>query len=147
MADLIIKPVGVVNSDVDEVMLKCTNKDLKLDHNLVSIHHNNQKTQKILIYSDFIECLEGIEDFSYIIVFFWTHKNTGESRQIKKVHPAGMYHIPIKGIFATRSPVRPNPIMDEFKKLNENSDTSKSTKDDTSNMRKHPCLSPKQREL
>ncbi|MBD3338775.1 MAG: hypothetical protein GF353_06695, partial [Candidatus Lokiarchaeota archaeon] len=45
----------------------------------------------------YIECLEGIEDFSHVVVLFWTHKTPEKGRQIKKVHPAGLETMPIKG--------------------------------------------------
>lgn len=34
-----------------------------------------------------------------------------KKRQIEKVHPRGWKDLPLQGIFATRSPARPNPIL------------------------------------
>jgi tRNA (Thr-GGU) A37 N-methylase len=28
----------------------------------------------IIINEDYIECLDGIEDFSHLVILFWTHK-------------------------------------------------------------------------
>jgi tRNA-Thr(GGU) m(6)t(6)A37 methyltransferase TsaA len=53
------------------------------------------------------EGLEGIEVGDEIIVITWLHK---AQRDILKVHPRGDETIPLAGVFATRSPDRPNPL-------------------------------------
>jgi len=53
--------------------------------------------------------LDGIEDFSHITVLFWM--NRLEDRELAlKIHPRGEVKLPVVGLFATRSPYRPNPI-------------------------------------
>lgn len=52
--------------------------------------------------------LDGIEGFSHIIVLYWMHESTGQVPV--KVHPQGRAELPLTGVFATRSPHRPNPI-------------------------------------
>lgn len=52
--------------------------------------------------------LDGIEGFSHIIVLYWMHESTGDVPV--KVHPQGRAELPLAGVFATRSPRRPNPI-------------------------------------
>jgi tRNA-Thr(GGU) m(6)t(6)A37 methyltransferase TsaA len=42
-----------------------------------------------------------------IIVITWLHK---AQRDILKVHPRGDETMPLAGVFATRSPDRPNPL-------------------------------------
>jgi tRNA-Thr(GGU) m(6)t(6)A37 methyltransferase TsaA len=54
--------------------------------------------------------LDGIESFSHIIVIFWLHKIRTIQRSMVKVHPRKDISLPLTGIFATRSPVRSNPI-------------------------------------
>lgn len=57
----------------------------------------------------YAEALDGIEDFSQIWLVYWFHGNdTPEKRRTLKVHPRGNPAIPLTGVFATRSPVRPN---------------------------------------
>ena len=51
--------------------------------------------------------LEGIAAGTEIIVITWLHQ---ADRCVLKVHPRGDQNIPLTGVFATRSPVRPNPI-------------------------------------
>ena len=65
---------------------------------------------EIVIDSDLSEALDGIEEFSHIIVIFWKHQSTVSGQGPKKVHPQGRKELPLVGLFATRSPKRPNPI-------------------------------------
>jgi tRNA-Thr(GGU) m(6)t(6)A37 methyltransferase TsaA len=51
--------------------------------------------------------LKGLEDFSHIIVLFFLSRSKGIGMQ---VHPKGRTDLPLVGMFATRSPRRPNPI-------------------------------------
>jgi len=65
----------------------------------------------IEIYEKFRDALEGLEQNSHIIVITWFHKNdTKTKRKTLQVHPMGNKANPLTGVFATRSPVRPNPI-------------------------------------
>ena len=53
---------------------------------------------------------EGLETLAVgdeIIVITWLHK---AQRDILKVHPRGDETMPLAGVFATRSPDRPNPL-------------------------------------
>ena len=45
------------------------------------------------------------------MVLYWPHLIDAERRNLRKVHPMGRKDLPIQGIFATRSPARPNPIL------------------------------------
>jgi tRNA-Thr(GGU) m(6)t(6)A37 methyltransferase TsaA len=53
------------------------------------------------------EGLEGIEVGDELIVITWLHQ---AQRDILKVHPRGDETVPLAGVFATRSPDRPNPL-------------------------------------
>lgn len=64
---------------------------------------------KIIIKPEIEEALEGIEDFTHIIVIFWTHKLSGIPFPLK-VHPRHDPNLPLRGVLSTRSPVRPNCI-------------------------------------
>ncbi|MFW9988281.1 MAG: tRNA (N6-threonylcarbamoyladenosine(37)-N6)-methyltransferase TrmO [Candidatus Odinarchaeota archaeon] len=110
MSDYIIRPIGIVKSTADKEVLKYSNKDVKIDFDVASKQGTDLKKSEIIINKEYVECLDGIEDFSHIVILFWTHKVPNNARQLKNVHPAGLKEIPLKGIFATRSPVRPNPI-------------------------------------
>jgi tRNA-Thr(GGU) m(6)t(6)A37 methyltransferase TsaA len=53
------------------------------------------------------EGLDGIAAGSEVIVITWFHQSR---RDVLKVHPRGDANVPLAGVFATRSPDRPNPI-------------------------------------
>ncbi len=55
----------------------------------------------------FSEALEGLFAGQEIIVLTWLDKGR---RDLLRVHPRGNPEAPLKGVFATRSPHRPNPI-------------------------------------
>ncbi|MFC1904666.1 tRNA (N6-threonylcarbamoyladenosine(37)-N6)-methyltransferase TrmO [Chloroflexota bacterium] len=63
----------------------------------------------IVIDSRLTEALDGLEGFSHIIVLCWMHRAVS-AEVPTKVHPRGKQELPLVGLFATRSPRRPNPI-------------------------------------
>jgi tRNA-Thr(GGU) m(6)t(6)A37 methyltransferase TsaA len=54
-----------------------------------------------------VQGLTGIKPGDELIVLTWLHL---AERDVLQVHPRGDLHRPITGVFATRSPDRPNPI-------------------------------------
>jgi len=62
---------------------------------------------EIRIDRKWAEGLKGLEDFSHIIVLFYLSRSIGIRLQ---THPKGREDLPLVGMFATRSPHRPNPI-------------------------------------
>jgi len=55
--------------------------------------------------------LLGLQGFSHVYVFWWFDKNDSrEKRATLQVHPRGNLKNPLAGVFATRSPARPNLI-------------------------------------
>ncbi|MCJ7655612.1 MAG: tRNA (N6-threonylcarbamoyladenosine(37)-N6)-methyltransferase TrmO, partial [Dehalococcoidia bacterium] len=67
-------------------------------------------TSEIIIKEDLKEALSRIDEFSHIIVIYWMHKLPPSQRSTIKVHPKGNHTLPLVGVFASRSPARPNPI-------------------------------------
>jgi tRNA-Thr(GGU) m(6)t(6)A37 methyltransferase TsaA len=51
--------------------------------------------------------LDGVAVGSEIIVLTWLHR---ARRDVLNVHPRSDPHRPLTGVFATRSPDRPNPL-------------------------------------
>jgi len=101
-----IESIGYVETDANE-------KEIK----------DKDKVSKIILREDLTEALEGIRDFSHLFVIFWMHEISTEERKITKVHPRGRSDLPLLGVFATRSPDRPNPIgltLVELLKIEEN---------------------------
>lgn len=59
------------------------------------------------IFPEYQEGLDGIAPGETIVVLFWLHL---AARDLLKVYPRGDRSRGLRGVFATRSPVRPNPI-------------------------------------
>jgi tRNA-Thr(GGU) m(6)t(6)A37 methyltransferase TsaA len=55
----------------------------------------------------FADGLEGIAPGNELILITWFHKAV---RNVLKVHPRGNPENPLRGVFLTRSPDRPNPL-------------------------------------
>ncbi len=62
---------------------------------------------RLEIHPEFAQGLDGIEAGQEIWIFTWLHESR---RSVLKVHPRGDALNREKGVFATRSPDRPNPI-------------------------------------
>ena len=60
---------------------------------------------EVVLKKDLAKALDGIEDWSHVYVIFWMHKISDKEKML--VHLGGGRNV---GIFATRAPIRPNPI-------------------------------------
>lgn len=109
--------VGYVNSDVKDVSIPLKDNDLQFDKQVQSTQVSKTSLSEIIIDEEFEECLEGIDEFSHIIVIFLTNTPEDARKTVKKIHPAGIKEAPIKGIFSSRSPIRPNPLAMSTVKL------------------------------
>lgn len=65
---------------------------------------------EIIIDKELETALDGIEGFSHLIIVYWMHKLPPRQQPPIKVHPKGEQSLPLVGVFASRSPDRPNPI-------------------------------------
>ena len=65
---------------------------------------------QIVIHEKYVKALEGLEDFSHLFVIFYMHEVRSKETERLKVHPRGRLDLPLVGVFATRSALRPNPI-------------------------------------
>lgn len=55
--------------------------------------------------------LMKLDQFAHVTVIYWFHLNdTPEKRAVLQVHPQGNEANPMRGVFATHSPARPNLI-------------------------------------
>lgn len=80
-----IEPVGVVRKDLDDLCM-------------------------LEIQPRYAQALEGVREGMRLQVLYWMHELTDEHRRMLKVHPRGDRSRPLRGVFALRSPMRPNPI-------------------------------------
>lgn len=78
------------------------------------------KVSEIHVDTAVQEGLDGLEEFSHVVVVFYLHL---VERVLFKVHPRNDQTLPLTGVFSTRAPVRPNPIgvsVVELLKIREN---------------------------
>ncbi len=75
-----------------------------------TVHRPGDGTCVIEVASQFSDALSDIEVGSQVQVLYWMHGLDKEDRRTLKVHPRGDRNRPKKGVFALRSPMRPNPI-------------------------------------
>lgn len=79
-------PIGLVK--------RSSPRENEKDRNLVS---------KIVFRKKFARGLASIENWSHVYVIFWMHKVSNKEKVL--IHPREKV-----GIFATRAPIRPNPV-------------------------------------
>ncbi len=89
-----LEPIGTVESPVRDAV----------DENWGSIE------SRVHLESCFAGGLQGIEQFSHIIVIFVMHQSTFDSVSDLVPRPRGLSDMPQIGIFAQRARHRPNPI-------------------------------------
>lgn len=87
-----LKPIGSVHSPIKE-------PEKREWDDIVSEIRLDKKWEK---------ALEGLEYFSHIIVIYYFSRSKKGVRL--QTHPKGREDLPLVGMFATRSPHRPNPI-------------------------------------
>lgn len=106
-----IAAVGAVRSSVAEPHFFRDGKNQGLEQGQHTHPHHEDIQAEIVIDPQWEELLDGIQGYSHIMVLYWPHLLTPGQRQMRKVHPMGRKDIAQQGIFATRSPARPNPIL------------------------------------
>jgi tRNA-Thr(GGU) m(6)t(6)A37 methyltransferase TsaA len=94
MNEIKLKPIGVVHNEIKQT----------------GYHDCKDIVSEIEVDAKWTELLDGIEEFSHIIILFWMHKVSRDTEPPVKVHPRGRADLPLVGLFATRSPHRPNSI-------------------------------------
>ncbi|HEX2952428.1 MAG TPA: tRNA (N6-threonylcarbamoyladenosine(37)-N6)-methyltransferase TrmO [Bacillota bacterium] len=66
---------------------------------------------RLEIDAEYIPALEGLEDFSHMMVLWWGHlTDENENRSLLQVERPYRHAPERMGVFATRSQIRPNPI-------------------------------------
>lgn len=67
---------------------------------------------RVVVAPEYAGGLDGIEGFSHVIVVGYLHRQAHgrDHSHPLHVHPQGRQDLPLVGVFATRSPRRPNPI-------------------------------------
>ena len=66
---------------------------------------------RIKLHSEFCEGLDKLQLYSHVIVLGWFHlRDNVKDRQTLRVTPKRQPRAPEVGVFASRSPSRPNPV-------------------------------------
>lgn len=110
-----IAPVGVVKNDL--LVPPLISGKEGLEHNqactsaMKDMSDTNTRVSEIILSEEFSELLDGIEEYSHLVILYWGHEVPTSGRTLKKTHPAGMTQYPKQGIYATYSPARPNPVL------------------------------------
>lgn len=79
-------------------------------HPIGWVRKNDDRTF-IEVNRQYQPALLGVEELEEIWVLYWFDRNdTPQQRAILQVHPRGNPANPLRGVFATRAPVRPNLI-------------------------------------
>ncbi|MDY6892669.1 MAG: tRNA (N6-threonylcarbamoyladenosine(37)-N6)-methyltransferase TrmO [Chloroflexota bacterium] len=73
------------------------------------LHWQNVESELVFDPS-FVDALDGIDEFSHIIVIFHMNRSPDWENSMSMTHPQMRPELPLVGVFATRSPVRPNPL-------------------------------------
>ncbi|MDO8436214.1 MAG: tRNA (N6-threonylcarbamoyladenosine(37)-N6)-methyltransferase TrmO [bacterium] len=91
MEKIIIEPIGFVKNKIREPRFGNFANEIS----------------ELILDKKFTKALEGIDDYSHIIVVYWMDK---VKNYVISHRPQGNPEVPVVGIFACRCPARPNPI-------------------------------------
>jgi tRNA-Thr(GGU) m(6)t(6)A37 methyltransferase TsaA len=101
LPDMCLKAIGFVRNGIADKSVR------QIWENVIS---------EIVINPELVEALDNLDEFSHIIVLFWTQRNHKVSTP-NKIHLKRNPGSPLVGLFATRSPDRPNPVSKTTVKL------------------------------
>jgi len=104
--EMILTPIGVVRKN--SVKKEKLRKDAGTARNAGFSTRARAGTAEIEIFSRYAEGLDGIEMWPYLWVVFWFHELLERDRRVLQAHPQGNREKPKRGVFALRSPMRPN---------------------------------------
>lgn len=90
---MLLKPIGIIKS-------KYKDKE-----NAPFQGRASDEISELIIYPPFIPALKDIEKVTHLIVLYWAH--LAERDRLQTITP---FAPDLKGVFACRSPSRPNPI-------------------------------------
>lgn len=91
MSTVEMKPIGIIHSPYR------TEEEAP--------HQGKEEISEIEIFDEYGEGLKDVDGFSHLHIFYWLHRSTQYSLSVKTPWDE-LQH----GLFATRSPNRPNPL-------------------------------------
>jgi len=93
--EIVLKPIGIIRSPITD-----TDKAPRQGS-------ESAVSGKLIVDEQYRGALLGLEKGWKIVIVYWMHL---AQRDILQVHPRGDRTRPLRGVFSTRSPERPNPI-------------------------------------
>lgn len=93
--EILLKPIGVMRCGLQSPAEAPMN------------YTESSEVGVLEIFPSFREAMDGIEVGQTLVVLFWLHE---ARRDLLKVYPRGDRSRGLRGVFTTRSPMRPNPI-------------------------------------
>ena len=112
---IVLQPVGIVKNNIKAPFLTAEDDDIKLQNRAdivrEKIREMRREVSEIVIDDKFADLLDGVQEYSHLLVLYWAHKVPEKSRLLTRVHPMGRKEFPLVGIFGTCSPARPNPVL------------------------------------
>ncbi len=93
--EIVLKPIGIIRSPITE-----PGQGPRLGSEAAV-------SGKLIVDEQYRDALFGLKKGSKIVIVYWMHL---AQRDILQVHPRGDRTRPLRGVFSTRSPQRPNPI-------------------------------------
>jgi tRNA (adenine37-N6)-methyltransferase len=106
-----LRPVGIVRNQQKEIIWGPGSSTENWHEKVLKSKRRENEISEIEIASDLDGILDGIEEYSHLLVLYWADRIPVESSPVLKGHPMGREDFPLVGIFATRSPIRPNNIL------------------------------------
>jgi tRNA-Thr(GGU) m(6)t(6)A37 methyltransferase TsaA len=96
LPDVKVTPIGVVRNRIKETMADGW----------------AEVESRIVLRPDLAPMLLNLGDYSHVIVVFWPHNVPDDVRGSKpQLHPRDDPQNPLMGVLATRSQIRPNPVL------------------------------------
>ena len=92
-SQIILQPIGIIHSPY------------KSSGEAPRQGRYSEEQMELELYERFVDGLKDIERSTHLIVLHWLHRAGRDLLQVKTPHRGK-----VRGVFACRSPVRPNPI-------------------------------------
>ncbi len=95
LKEIVIKPIGFIRSTI------------RNPHDGPRQGSEASMTGELVVDEAYRDAFLGLETGQKIVILYWMHM---AERDVLQVHPRHDLSRPMRGVFSTRSPQRPNPI-------------------------------------
>ncbi|MFZ0932093.1 MAG: tRNA (N6-threonylcarbamoyladenosine(37)-N6)-methyltransferase TrmO [Syntrophobacteraceae bacterium] len=93
--EIVLKPIGIIRTPITD-----PDKAPRLGS-------ESAVRGKLIVDEQYRDALLGLQKGWKIVILYWMHL---AERDMLQVHPRGDRARPLRGVFSTRSPQRPNPV-------------------------------------